>query len=169
MGNDGQLGLDFEVEQTEWGKWVDPDRRAAQVRKFMDHAGLQRIPVTPWPADSPDLKRLDAVVTQLFPDMATAMKPENADIADAFICFIGECYFKFAQAHWFDHDWRGREHSFYDHVNPALRWCGDDGEEVVTAWGLMESVAFHYEYGDGFSLLADEMREEYERLGADVM
>lgn len=27
----------------------------------------------------------------------------------------------------------------------------------------MESVAFHYEYGDGFSLLSDEMRDEYAR------
>lgn len=49
MGNNDQLGLDFDVEQTEWGKWVDPDRRSAQVRKFLDYAGFQHIPSKPWP------------------------------------------------------------------------------------------------------------------------
>lgn len=157
MGNDEQLGLDFEVEPTEWGKWVDPDRRAAQVRKFLDYAGLQHIPSKPWPEGSAEVKRLDALVTELFPDMATAMKPENADMADAFICFLGECYITFAGAQWYDFEYRGREHSFYDHVNPALRF----GDNTETAWGFMESVAAHSEYGDGFSLLADELRDEY--------
>lgn len=164
VGTDEQLGLDLgvPVEQTEWGKWIDPDRRAAQVRKFLDHAGLQRIPSKPWPKGSPDVKRLDTIVAELFPDMTTAMAAENAHMADAFICFLGECYIKFAAAQWYDFEWRGREHSFYDHVNPALRF-GDDFEDGDTAWSFMESVTAHSKWGDGFSLMADELREEYAR------
>ena len=164
MGTDEQLGLDFEVQRTDWGKWVDPERRAAQARKFMDRAGIARIPDEPWPTNSPEVRRLDGLVTELFPDMETAMNPENADTADSFICFVGECYIKFVRAQWFDFEWRGRNHSFYDSVNPALRWLEDDTQEEATAWELMEGVADHAEYGDGFSLLADEMREEYARI-----
>ncbi|MBF6356059.1 hypothetical protein IU449_16170 [Nocardia higoensis] len=169
MGTDEQLGLDFEVQRTAWGDWVDPERRTAQARKFMDRAGVTRIPNTPWAAGSPEVKRLDALVTQLFPNMETAMRPENSDAADEFICFVGECYIKFARAQWFDFEWRGREHSFYDSVNPALRWLVDDDEdEEVTAWALMEGVANHSKYGDGFSLLADEMREEHDRIAGSI-
>src|SRR5690606_26256042 len=85
VGTDEQLGLDFEVQRTAWGDWVDPERREAQARKFMDRAGIARIPATPWPAGSPELERLDALVTELFPDMETAANPENFDTADAFI------------------------------------------------------------------------------------
>lgn len=170
MGTDEQLGLDFEVQRTAWGDWVDPERRTAQARKFMDRAGITRIPNKPWAAGSPEVKRLDALVTELFPDMETAMKPENADVADEFICFVGECYIRFARAEWFDFAWRGRKHSFYDSVNPALRWLvDDDEEEVVTAWELMESVVDHAEFGEAFSVFADEMREEYARLANSVM
>src|SRR5690606_8122887 len=75
-----QLGLDFDVEQTAWGRWVDPDRRAAQVRKFLDRAGLEDIPPAPWPEGSPEVKRLDSLLAELFPDMSTAMASENGDI-----------------------------------------------------------------------------------------
>lgn len=160
VGNDEQLGLDFEVEQTEWGKWVDPDRRAGQVRKFLDYAGLQRIPSKPWPEGSAEVKRLNSIVAGLFPDMATAMAPENADMADAFICFIGECFIKLAGAKWVEFEWFGRENSFYDHVNPALLMDTYD-EDVDTAWGLMDSmIDYHPEVYDGmFSQIAKAIRE----------
>ncbi|WP_024804065.1 hypothetical protein [Nocardia sp. BMG51109] len=161
MGDDEQLGMDLgvPVEQTEWGKWFDPDRRAAQVRKFLDYAGLRAIPSEPWPEGAQELTKLDAVVSELFPDMATAMKPENADMADAFICFLGECFIKYAGAHWEDYEWFGREHSFYDHVNPMLEYGFDtDGD---TAYGLMKLMIEDYDPTEGgmFSGMAEMMRE----------
>ncbi|WP_405176962.1 hypothetical protein OG225_21125 [Nocardia sp. NBC_01377] len=157
---DEQLDLGFEVEQTAWGKWVDTDRRTAQVRRFMEHVGLQQLPVQPWPEDSPEVKRLDPVVADLFPDMATAMAPENADIADAFICFMGECFIRYAGAEWIEFEWFGREHSFYDQVNPALRFDTDD-EDEDTVWGLMARlVDYDPETHNGmFSKLAAYIRE----------
>lgn len=162
MGNDEQLTIDLgvPVERTEWGKWVAPERRQAQVRKFMDYAGLRRIPSEPWPEGSAEVERLDPVVAELFPDLATAMAPENADMADAFICFIGECFIKFAGAEWVEYKWFGRDHSFYDHVNPALRFDTLD-EDVDTIWGLVGSmIDFDPEvYGGMFSKMADIFRE----------
>ncbi|MGK8485195.1 hypothetical protein [Nocardia asiatica] len=161
---DDQLSMDLgvPVERTEWGKWVDPDRRKAQARKFMDHADIRHIPSEPWPEGSAEVKRLDPVVAELFPDMATAMAPENADMADAFICFVGECCAEFAGADWIEYKWFGRESSFYDHVNPALQFDTlDRDEDVETAWGLMRSmIEFHPEDYDGmFSKMAAIFRE----------
>ncbi|WP_280313559.1 hypothetical protein [Nocardia abscessus] len=161
---DDQVSMDLgvPVEQTEWGKWVDPERRKAQARKFMDHAGISRIPSEPWPEDSAEVKRLDPIVAELFPDMATAMAPENADMADAFICFIGEVFAKFAGAEWIEYKWFGREHSFYDQVNPALQFDTLDGDaDVETVWGLMGSmIEFDPDVHEGmFSTMAAIFRE----------
>ncbi|WP_069166646.1 hypothetical protein [Nocardia altamirensis] len=162
MGHDEQqivLDLGVPVEQTEWGKWVDSDRRMAQVRKFLDYAGLREIPAAPWHEGDPELAKLDAAVADLFPDMATAMEPERADMADAFICFLGECFITFAGAHWEDYEWFGRENSFYDHVNPLLEYGFDtDGD---TAFGLMKLMIEDYDPADGgmFSGMADMLRE----------
>jgi hypothetical protein len=159
---DDQLSMDLgvPVEQTAWGKWVDPDRRKAQARKFMEHVGISRIPSKPWPEDAAEVKRLDPIVAELFPDMATAMAPENADIADAFVCFIGECFIRFAGADWVDYEWFGREYSLYDHVNPALL-CDTHDEDEIVAWRLVKDI-INYNPGDHagmFSYLAAALRE----------
>ncbi|MEU1546897.1 hypothetical protein [Nocardia sp. NPDC005745] len=153
------MDLGVQVEQTEWGKWVDPNRRAAQVRKFLDYAGLRDIPSEPWPEGDPELSKLDTVVAELFPDMATAMRAENADMADAFICFMGELFIRYAGAHWEDYEWFGRENSFYDHVNPMLEYGFDtDGD---TAYGLMKLMIDDHDVTDGgmFSGMAEMLRE----------
>ncbi|WP_431958274.1 hypothetical protein [Nocardia lijiangensis] len=159
MGEE-QLDLGFEVEQTAWGKWADPDRRKAQARKFMDYAGIRQIPSELWPEDSPEVKRLDPIVAELFPDMETAMTPENADTVDAFICFVGELFIKFAGAEWIEFTWLGREHTFFDHVNPALRYDTLD-EDEDTAWALIKDmINYHPEVYDGmFSCMAATLRE----------
>ncbi|MFI6169040.1 hypothetical protein ACIBCN_19840 [Nocardia sp. NPDC051052] len=163
---DEQLSMDLGVERTEWGKWVDPERRAAQVQKFVDYAGIREIPSEPWPEDDPEIGRIDATVADLFPDMTTAMTPKNADIADAFICFLGECFIKFAGAHWEDYEWFGRENSFYDHVNPMLKYGFHTGGD--TAYGLMELMIEDYDPADGgmFSGMAEMMREFAEEYAA---
>ncbi|QIS05944.1 hypothetical protein F5X71_29795 [Nocardia brasiliensis] len=159
MGTDDQLSMDLGVAQTAWGKWVDPDRHRRQVQKFMDYAGLRDIPDVPWSEGDPELEKLDAVVSELFPDMTTAMAPEAADMTDAFICFMGECFHRYAGAHWEDYEWFGRENSFYDHVNPILKYGFHTGGD--TAYGLMELMIEDYDPADGgmFSGMAGMMRE----------
>ncbi|WP_433657532.1 hypothetical protein ACQPW1_38320 [Nocardia sp. CA-128927] len=161
MSDDEQLTMDLGVERTEWGKWVDPERRKAQARKFMDYAGISEIPSEPWPEDSAEVKRLDPIVAELFPDMATAMAPENADMVDAFICFIGACFEKFAGAKFIDEDWFGREHTFYDNVNPALEMGTGDEEDAEIVWALIgRMIDYHPGDHDGmFSYMVAAIRE----------
>ncbi|MEV0339657.1 hypothetical protein AB0H49_11565 [Nocardia sp. NPDC050713] len=158
MGKD-QLDLGFEVEQTAWGKWVDPDRRKVQMQKFMDHAGIRRIPSEPWPEDSPEVKRLDPIVAELFPDMETAMAPENADMTDAFVCFAGECFVKFTGGRWIDCDWFGRQNSFYEDVNPAVE-CDTYDEDEIVLWKLVKDMINYHpgEYSGMFSYFAAALR-----------
>ncbi|WP_040712126.1 hypothetical protein [Nocardia takedensis] len=155
-----QLGLDFEVEQSAWGRWVDPRRRAARAREFMNAAGLAEIPDQPWPPDWPETPRLDAYLAGLFPDLATAMAPQNCRFADAFICFMGECFIRYAGARWVEYPWFGRGRSFYDEVNPALE-IDDADEDVFTAWGHMRDMIGHHTGGWGgmFAYFAESLIE----------
>ncbi|MEU1547450.1 hypothetical protein [Nocardia sp. NPDC005745] len=169
MGTDEQLTMDLgvPVEQTEWGKWVDPDRRAAQVRKFLNHAGLQRLPSKLWPEDSPDLDRLNDVCRELFPDPDTPYLPENQDMTDAFICFLGACFEKYVDGEWVDHTEYGHDKSFYGGgVNPALRWVDYDGDEdECTVFDYIDSMIHHnMEYGDGFIHITADLRRKYYNL-----
>ncbi|MGW4328300.1 hypothetical protein ACWEKR_20630 [Nocardia sp. NPDC004573] len=164
MGNDEQLTMDLgvPVEQTAWGKWVDPDRRKAQARKFMSHAGISGLPSEPWPEGSPEVKRLDPIVAELFPTRAAAAaSPDDADMVDAFVCFIGECFERFAGARFIDEEWFGREYSFYDDVNPALEMDTGDEEDVETVWGLIGRMTEYSlgEHGGMFSKMAADIRE----------
>lgn len=166
MGTDEQLSMDLGVDQTAWDKWVDADRRRRQAQKFMDYAGIRDIPEVPWSEDDPELEKLDAVVSELFPDMVTAMTPEKSEMADAFICFLGECFIKFAGARWEEYEWFGRENSFYDQVNPILKYGFHTGGD--TAYGLMELMIEDYDPVDGgmFSGMAEMMREFAEKYAA---
>ncbi|MEV0355025.1 hypothetical protein AB0H71_03085 [Nocardia sp. NPDC050697] len=158
----GQYGLDLgvEVERTAWGEWVDPARRAAAAQRFLRLAEIDRLPPTPWAPDSPEARRLNPIVEQLFPDLDTAMAPQNAEMADAFICFVGECFAAYAGGQWIDYEWPDREYSFYDAVNPALRLDTED-EDELTAWFVMESmIGYHREEHEGmFSELAATLNE----------
>ncbi|MFI6043834.1 hypothetical protein ACIA8C_19555 [Nocardia sp. NPDC051321] len=160
MSDDEQLTMDLGVERTEWGKWVAPERRAAQVRKFMDYVGIREIPSEPWPEGSVEVKRLDPVIAELFPNMTTAMASENSDMTDAFVCFAGECFIQFAGAHWFDCDWFGSECSFYADINPALE-CDTVDEDEIVIWRLLDDmIDYHPEDHDGmFSYFAAAVRE----------
>ncbi|WP_280502638.1 hypothetical protein [Nocardia farcinica] len=162
MGNDEQLVMDLgvPVERTAWGKWVDPERHRSQMQTFMEYAGLQRLPPEPWPEDSEEVRRLNSIVAGLFPELNTAMSPERADISDAFICFVGACFIEFAGAEWVDYEWFGGQNSFYDHVNPALRFDTPD-EDEFTIWGLMDDmIDYNREDHEGmFSYIAAALRE----------
>ncbi|WP_194831797.1 hypothetical protein [Nocardia sp. XZ_19_369] len=157
MGDDEQLSMDLGVERTEWGKWVDPERRTAQAQKFMDYAGVTDFPSEPWPEDSSEIKRLNPIVAELFPDMATA---KISDWGDAFICFVGECYVRFAGARWIEWDWADDEDTFYDKVNPALE-CDTEDEDEISAWALMNDMINYSpnSYDGMFSYAAAALRE----------
>ncbi|MFB8279553.1 hypothetical protein [Nocardia colli] len=167
MSDDEQLTMDLGVERTEWGKWADPERRAAQLRKFLDHAGLDSLPTDLWPEDSPELQRLNDLCRELFPDPETPYRPENQDMTDAFICFFGACFVKYMEGEWVDHTKYGSDKSFYSGgVNPALRYIDYDGDEdESTIFEYIDSMVDHnIEYGDGFIHITADLRRKYYNL-----
>ena len=139
MGDDAQMTMDLgvPVERTEWGKWVDPDRRHAQAQKFMDYAGIDRIPSKLWKKGSAEVKRLNPIVAELFPNIDAAAA--NIDMTDAFICFIGECFIKFAGGRWVDAEWADLNLSLYEHVRPAVA-CDTFDEDELVMWGEVEDM-----------------------------
>ncbi|WP_330249663.1 hypothetical protein OG874_25500 [Nocardia sp. NBC_00565] len=100
MGNDEQLGLDFEIEQTEWGKWVDSQRRATQVRKLLNRAELPALPSEPWDFESDEAVQISDVIAELFPDIKDAALSESADLLDQLVCFTGEWFVRYLDAQW---------------------------------------------------------------------
>ncbi|WP_280395543.1 hypothetical protein [Nocardia brasiliensis] len=161
VGDDEQLSMDLGVEQTAWGRWEDPERHAAQVQKFINDAKLERIPSEPWPENSTEIKRLDPVIAEWFPDMAAVMSPEKSDKVDSFVCFLGEMLIRFAGAEWIEYEWFGRDKSLYDDVNPALRFDNFD-EDERTAWSLVKAIVEYYpDDHDGMATKMASIIREY--------
>lgn len=106
------------------------------------------------------MRRLDQVFAEWLPDMATAMKPENHDMIDALVCLMGECFIRFAGAHWIDWQSWDDEHSFYDHVNPAVN-CDTPDEDELGMWVIVKDMSkFDPEVDDGmFSYFTSALRE----------
>ncbi|MFF0491861.1 hypothetical protein ACFYTQ_22760 [Nocardia sp. NPDC004068] len=163
--DDAQMAMDLDVQIDDtsraWLDWVEPTRQAAQVQKFLERVGLRDIPAQPWPEDSVEVRRLDPVAEELFPNWETATAPESADLTDAFVCFIGECFGRWAHAKWINYEWFGRENSFYERINPALEFDTFD-EDVETAFGLVRSIIeYNREDHDGMFSRAAAIFREY--------
>ncbi|RJO75090.1 hypothetical protein D5S18_17075 [Nocardia panacis] len=155
--SDEQIGFDIDVEQTVWGKWVDPARRAAQVRRFLDRIGLSALPPKVWEFESPEASRIGGVIADLFPDTETAVAPENSDVADQFVCFVGECFIRYAGARWYDHARYGRTSEdsdiepveLYQGIEPGVVFDPDSGSRSYTA-GYLVGYTVRYGFG-GFN------------------
>lgn len=144
-----------------WTAWVSPERHHAQARRFLESVGLADVPACAWAQDSPEVRLLEAYFARVFPDMVTAMWAENAEVADQCICLIGVLFSRFADARWVPYQWFGRDHSFYDDINPMLEYTFT--EEGDTAWFLMSFLVTH-----GFSSIAGLVLEYEERRDFDV-
>lgn len=144
-----------------WTQWVSPERQRAQAHRFLESAGVAEPPVGPWAEDAPEIRQLEAYCARVFPDTPTATAAENTDIADQCICLIGVLFIRFAGARWVPYEWFGRDHSFYDDINPMLEYPFT--EEGDTAWFLMNFLVTH-----GFSSIAGLVREYNERRDFDI-
>ncbi|SUA48584.1 Uncharacterised protein [Nocardia africana] len=90
------------VPSSAWAKWVAPQRRARQVREFLDRAGWPELPDNPWADSGPEVDRIQRLLTEWFPTRAAMTNPTNAEHADQVVCFLGECLTRYAGAVWFD-------------------------------------------------------------------
>ncbi len=154
-------GVETAVTSRAWSEWVSTERHRARARTFLESAGVADLPECAWVEDAPEVHQLKAYCARVFPDMPTAMSAENADVADQCICLIGVLFTRFADARWVPYEWFGRDRSFYDDINPMLKYPFT--EEGDTAWFLMDFLVTH-----GFSTIAGLVREYEERRDFDV-
>ncbi|BDT96354.1 hypothetical protein IFM12275_63300 [Nocardia sputorum] len=150
MGNDEQIIMDLgvPVEQAKWGIWVAPDRHAAQVRKFLDRAGLPALPQEPWDFESDEADQISDKIAELFPDVKAVTLPENADNVDQLVCFIGEWFIRYLDARWLDladmppgyNDCE--DFSIYDDIKPGIAFKFQ-GWKTCTAELLVYFVVEH--------------------------
>ncbi len=117
-------------EDTPWGAWVAPHRRAGQVRKFLDHIGWAELPPEPWDDRGQEVDQIGILLAEWFPNRKAMVAPENSERADQVVCFLGECLIRYAGGLWFDR----RQHdemlvfpmgekkvlSLYDGFEPAI-------------------------------------------------
>ncbi|WP_067665808.1 DUF6968 family protein [Nocardia miyunensis] len=115
---------------TPWGTWIDPRRRAGQVREFLDHVGWTHLPPQLWDDHSPHVEQIGDLLSAWFPTHASLSDTDNADRADQVVCFLGECLTRYAPGHWFDRRQHNDMHlvymgeksvpSLYDDIEPAI-------------------------------------------------
>ena len=80
------------------------------------------------------------------------MSRDRVEAADQFTRFLGECFIAHAGGLWFDYAFFGRKYSFYEEINPALRYGID--EDSDTAWRLVQTAV-----ENGFPAVAEQLRD----------
>jgi hypothetical protein len=150
VGNDEQLTMDLgvPVEQTEWGKWVDPARRLVQVRKLLDRAELPALPPEPWDFESDEAVQISDMIAEIFPNLEAVTIPANVDNVDQLVCFIGEWFIQYVDARWIDltempSGYNDCEDiSIYDDIKPGIAFKFQDWK-TCTAELLVKFVIEH--------------------------
>ncbi|WP_146097755.1 hypothetical protein [Nocardia nova] len=128
------------VPASAWAKWAAPQRRARQVREFLNKIGWPELPDHLWADSGPEVDRIQQLLTEWFPTRAAMTNPTNAEHADQVVCFLGECMTRYAGAVWFDRRQHEDMHlvyggekavlSLYDEFEPGLAVTRSDDRDV---------------------------------------
>ncbi|WP_024800637.1 hypothetical protein [Nocardia sp. BMG51109] len=165
------LGVQLEDPEAAWKAWFKPVRRAAQTGKFLRRITSDELLIEyfmgglPYLQASPREAEIGDVIAGLFPDMATAMRPENRSLADEFVCFLAEAFEVSTGATLYDDRPTDPARSFYPAINPALRYPFTP--RTVTLWTLADLAI-----GEGWAavgaLLYDDHRQYEEWSETDA-
>jgi hypothetical protein len=120
---DEQLGfdLDYDEKTRAYLEWVAPEHMEAQVEKFLA-ATVGDVPAegagTWW--NPPFSTRVMEATVRLFGDWESFIAPENHELADGFIRFLGECFIR----RYDDITWTNRREwgaPLYDDIGPGVQ------------------------------------------------
>ncbi|WP_433714144.1 hypothetical protein ACQP2U_08395 [Nocardia sp. CA-084685] len=153
MGSGDQIGMDFDdVDLTpvetpappgppEWVRWFR--QMDARLTTFT----TETIPGLPQPIWSePAMDRIEAVFFDFLPDEASVTDPANADIADQFVRWTGECFVRASGWQWCTvPDARARG-GLYRDFGPAVRGYDDDPDPLFIVPLL--KAATHNDFGE---------------------
>ncbi len=126
--NDEQIGFDIEFDDKTQAflDWVAPERMESGVRAFL----AVTVPHMPDEAQwwHPPLSRqVMEAAKDLFGDWAGFVAPENRELADGFIRFLGECYVRGAEIiTWTNRPGERKSAQLYTDIAPTVRVIGDD-------------------------------------------
>jgi len=161
MSDAEQIGfdIDFDEKTQAWLDWVAPERIRAQIRKFLDETlSLPELPDGPldwWAA--PLRSWIEEAVRAIFPDLETLTAPENREIADQFVCFLGDMFIRHTGMEWTNIPEWGT--LLYSDIGPSVRFAGDPvsavsivrmaesaargeaGEQFGFVWGTLDDCA----------------------------
>ncbi|AYF76941.1 hypothetical protein D7D52_27600 [Nocardia yunnanensis] len=123
-----------------WIAWAQPSRIAAQI----DLLFAESLPMASPEGDPrPDAERFSHDMVgwvceqfdDLFPDWEALTEPDNADLADQFVCYFGEALRALAGGEWFNEDYETAPGSvLYDEkFTPAIgyRW-GNSPDDITS-------------------------------------
>lgn len=127
MSDAEQIGfdIDFDEKTQTWLDWTAPARIQAQVRTFLEETlSLPDLPAEPldwWAA--PLRSRIEEAARAVFPDPDALTAPENRDIADQFVCFLGDMFIRRTGMEWTNiPEWGA---PLYSDIGPCVRFAGD--------------------------------------------
>lgn len=151
---DRPADTDLERWQT-WPEWLDfcePDRIDSQVQTFLTDT-IPDVPDGVW-WDTPVLEHIETAVADLFPDVEALTAPGRAEIADQFVCFLGELFVHRAGGLWINV--AGDGDPLYDLIGPSIAF-----EHTLAIENVVDLALSAVE--DGFSVvtmvLGDYARE----------
>ncbi|MBF6229565.1 hypothetical protein IU470_31320 [Nocardia abscessus] len=93
--DDEQIGFDIEFDDKtqQFLDWVAPERMESRVQAFLATTVPNMGDDSPWWKPPLSTQVMDAA-KELFGDWAGFIAPENRELADGFIRFLGECYIR---------------------------------------------------------------------------
>ncbi|MEV6340276.1 hypothetical protein AB0M12_36810 [Nocardia vinacea] len=172
MGNGEQIGFDIEFdEKTQaWLDWVAPERIESQVNTFVaETLGLTEIgdgPHSWW--NAPLRGRVEKAVRDVFPDLDALTSPENQNIADQFVCFLGDIFIRRTGMVWVNDPERGS--LLYSDFGPCVVFDGDP-VSVVSMARMAESAAMgesDHQFGFVWSILGNCVQRGRRTLHEDI-
>ncbi|WP_282786121.1 MULTISPECIES: hypothetical protein [unclassified Nocardia] len=121
-----------------WQEWARPERIAAQVDRLFA-ATLPAVPgVPPMPeADRYSDTMLNWVADafeHLLPDGDALTEPDNADLADQFVCYIGETLRQRAGGEWFNESFQDGSVLYGMRFTPAIGYRHGASPDDITDW-----------------------------------
>ncbi|MGW5139371.1 hypothetical protein ACWEPH_09875 [Nocardia beijingensis] len=126
--DDEQLGFDIEFDDKTQAflDWVAPERMESGVRAFLAVTVPDMADEAQW-WQPPLSRQVMEAAKDLFGDWAGFVSPENRELADGFIRFLGECYVRGAEIiTWTNRPGERKSAQLYADIAPTVRVIGDD-------------------------------------------
>ncbi|MBB5912592.1 hypothetical protein BJY24_001459 [Nocardia transvalensis] len=157
MSDAEQIGfdIDFDEKTQAWLDWLDPGRMNAAVHTFLIETLEPPVRAENW-WEPMVFDQLGEPISAVFPDRETLTAPENHDIADQLVRFLGEAFIRRTGMIWVNNPEWGE--LLYEHFGPCVQFAGD--QPSIVSMTHMAELAATGEFGAVLSILDDCLRRD---------